>query len=112
MSEADPPIAEQPDEKKQRKKAKKTREAWISFAGRVVAQIVGAMASVLLGILVVRQYQKAPAPDADTQSAAETRTAGVASRANAPRRAGEASIAVLPLANCPSRRARSTSPMA
>jgi hypothetical protein len=36
MSEADPPIAEQPDDKKQRKKAKKTREAWISFAGRVV----------------------------------------------------------------------------
>jgi hypothetical protein len=56
MSEADPPIVEPLDEKKQRKKAEKTRDAWISFAGRVVAQIVGAVASVLLGILVVRHY--------------------------------------------------------
>jgi hypothetical protein len=48
------PTAE--DRKAKNKKAK-LRSAWISFGGRIVAQIVGAMASVILGILVVTKLQ-------------------------------------------------------
>jgi len=99
MSEADPPIAGPPEEKKLRKKAEKTREAWISFAGRVVAQVVGAVASVFLGILVVRQYQGAPSTDATITPAADSRAAAAVPETKSPRRAGSASLAVLPLAN-------------
>jgi TolB-like protein/Flp pilus assembly protein TadD len=99
MSEVDPPIAGAPDEKKLRKKAEKTRDAWISFAGRVVAQVVGAVASVFLGILVVRQYQGAPSTDATITRPADSRAAAAVPPTKSPRRAGSASLAVLPLAN-------------
>ena len=44
------------DTSKRKKKKDKIRSAWISFAGRVVAQILGAAASVVLGIYVVSSY--------------------------------------------------------
>jgi len=56
-------------EKKDRKKSKrdKVRSAWISFAGRIVAQIVGAAATVALGVMVLHRYSatdsRPPAPD-------------------------------------------------
>lgn len=37
-------------EKKRRKKKEKIRSAWISFVGRIVAQVVGAVATIVLGV--------------------------------------------------------------
>jgi hypothetical protein len=42
-------------DKKKRKKDK-VRSAWISFAGRIVAQMVGAIATVALGVMVLHRY--------------------------------------------------------
>ena len=42
-------------ETKKRKKDK-VRSAWISFAGRIVAQMVGAIATVALGVMVLHRY--------------------------------------------------------
>ena len=46
-----------------KKKRDKVRSAWISFAGRIVAQIVGAIATVALGVMVLHRYTSV-----DTQS--------------------------------------------
>ena len=43
------------EKKKKKKKKDKVRSAWISFAGRIVAQIVGAAATVTLGVLVLHK---------------------------------------------------------
>lgn len=81
------------DDRKKKKKADKQRGAWISFAGRIVAQVVGAIASVMLGVFVLQKTQApAPAPEA-ARPADAVRTAATA------RRPGEATLAVLPLAN-------------
>ena len=37
------------------KKRDKVRSLWISFVGRIVAQIIGAIASVVLGIFILQQ---------------------------------------------------------
>jgi hypothetical protein len=39
-----------------KKKKDKVRSAWISFAGRIVAQLVGAVATVALGVMVLHRY--------------------------------------------------------
>ncbi len=39
-----------------RKKKRKLRSAWISFVGRIVAQIIGAVATVLLSVILVQTY--------------------------------------------------------
>jgi TolB-like protein len=86
------------DDKKKKKKADKQRGAWISFAGRIVAQIVGALASVVLGVFVLQKSQasKTPAADAPARAAA----GGAADRAVvSARRPGESTLAVLPLGN-------------
>ena len=44
------------DKKKKKKKKDKVRSAWISFAGRIVAQMVGAIATVALGVMVLHRY--------------------------------------------------------
>lgn len=49
-------VAEQGLEKKKKKKKDKVRSAWISFAGRIVAQMVGAIATVALGVMVLHRY--------------------------------------------------------
>jgi hypothetical protein len=41
---------------KKKKKKDKVRSAWISFAGRIVAQLVGAIATVALGVMVLHRY--------------------------------------------------------
>jgi TolB-like protein/Tfp pilus assembly protein PilF len=41
---------------KARKKRDKLRAAWIAFAGRILAQLIGAIAAVVLGVYVVRTY--------------------------------------------------------
>jgi hypothetical protein len=82
----DPP----PDSPEKRKKKKKVRNVWISLGGRILAQIVGAAASVAFGLYVVhRSQQTTPAP-AQRPSVL---------RAESPRRAGEIALAVLPLSN-------------
>jgi TolB-like protein len=80
-----------------RKKKDKVRSAWISFAGRIIAQVVGAAASVTLGILVVQQYGATTA-----SHAADTRARAAAVAPIAPRTRsvpGRLAIAVLPVEN-------------
>ncbi len=73
-----------------RKKKKKVRSAWISFGGRIVAQIIGAAASVGLGLFFIHRSQQA--------AVAPVQTSAVA-RADSTRPAGEIALAVLPLSN-------------
>jgi TolB-like protein/Flp pilus assembly protein TadD len=88
-------VAEKAREK-ERKKKEKARKEWFSFIGRIVAQVVGAVASVVLAIFFVQRSQSAPAP------ATMATEAGVTSDvARTTRRSGDERItlAVLPLAN-------------
>src|SRR5688572_20469566 len=65
--------AEQVADKKKRKKDK-IRSAWISFAGRIVAQMVGAIATVALGVMVLHRYTSndtRPQPPAQQTSYAQ-----------------------------------------
>jgi len=75
-------------EKKRKKKKDKVRSAWISFAGRIVAQIVGAGATIVLGIYLVTNHR------ANSESEAAPRVARAARAAGA-----EPSLAVLPFDN-------------
>ena len=50
---------EQNADSKEKKKKEKVRSAWISFAGRIVAQLVGAIATVALGVMVLHRYTSA-----------------------------------------------------
>lgn len=69
------------------KKKEKVRSVWISFVGRIVAQIIGAVASVVLGLFILQRYQDDPEPPAP------------AATPPAPVTRGERAIAVLPLDN-------------
>lgn len=51
-----PPAAPGDGDHRLAKKRDKVRAAWIAFAGRILAQLIGAIATVLLGIYVVRTY--------------------------------------------------------
>jgi len=73
------------------KKKDKIRSVWISFVGRIVAQVIGALASVVLGILILQRYQSSGAPPGGDPPAAETSTAV--------RTHGQSAIAVLPFDN-------------
>jgi hypothetical protein len=46
---------------KKARKRDKVRSAWISFAGRIVAQLVGAIATVALGVMVLHRYTSSDA---------------------------------------------------
>lgn len=51
------------------RKREKVRAAWISFAGRIAAQIIGAIATVTLGVLVLGKGAVAkPAAQAEAHS--------------------------------------------
>ena len=58
--------AEDADKKKDKKD--KVRSAWIAFAGRIIAQLVGAIATVSLGVLMLHRYT-----DSDRQPPANER---------------------------------------
>ena len=89
----EPSVEARPDREKKKKK-KKARDAWISFVGRIVAQIVGAVATIFLGVYFVSR-SNAPARDA-----APTREAGGATAGRSVSRSGDVpTIAVLPLQN-------------
>ena len=52
------------------RKRDKIRSAWISFAGRIAAQIIGAIATVTLGVVVLGRG-RAPAKVAELTAAAQ-----------------------------------------
>jgi TolB-like protein len=94
-----------------RKKKDKVRAAWISFAGRIVAQVVGAAVTVALTLFVVQKAQQAPSGGLSSKegeaSAAATpaNLAGAAGTVSAVTAVTDAAtalplaIAVLPLDN-------------
>ena len=71
-----------------KRKRDKIRSAWISFAGRIVAQIIGAIATVTLGVIVLGKH--APA------AAATVAPAPTVLIATAVRTHGETVIVMLP----------------
>lgn len=74
-----------------KKKKDKVRSAWISFIGRIIAQIVGAVASVALAIMFLQRSQNTETPKPDPSTVTHPRR---------PARAdGRTSLAVLPLSN-------------
>lgn len=91
VQESESSLAASDAAKISRKKAK-LRSAWISFSGRIVAQIIGAIATVTLGVFVLGKQTtfthaqvKAPVEDTSAVTAALVRTPG------------ETVVAVLPL---------------
>lgn len=85
-------------EKKKKKKRDKFRSAWISFAGRIVAQLVGAAATIVLGIMFVQKYK---APDQKVVQSAANPAPYVRHLAQhrSARATGELAVAVLPIQN-------------
>lgn len=83
---------------KAKKKREKVRSAWISFAGRIVAQLVGAVATIALGLMVVQHYGvggQRPAEPSQPGGAD-----GAAANAGSPRAGdGRLSVLVLPFEN-------------
>jgi TolB-like protein len=80
-------------EKKRKKRKDKIRSAWISFVGRIVAQIMGAVATIALGLLVVHHY-RIPAQGEEPESKQQAAVAPSPARLATP---GVLSLAVLPL---------------
>jgi TolB-like protein len=87
-----------------KRKKDKVRSAWISFMGRIVAQIVGAVASVTLGLMVLNKYH--------VQDKVSSGTVGTSGRSavtsvspehlashRARRASGELALAVMPIQN-------------
>ena len=89
------PTAAEADEleKKREKKRAKVRSAWIAFVGRIVAQIMGAVATISLGLMLVQRYH-APLAVPAPPPAHVVPLAAVPVRLVTP---GEPSLAVLPL---------------
>lgn len=77
----------------------KVRAAWISFVGRILAQAIGAVASVMLGFMVLTRYglpERAATPPA---SEVEAKPVSKLAAQRAPRAPGDLAIAVLPIQN-------------
>jgi TolB-like protein len=81
------------EDKKRKKKKARVRSVWISFVGRIIAQIMGAAATITLGLMVVHHYKPGKI-DADQPAAAQALTEPALARIVTP---GSVSIAVLPL---------------
>lgn len=54
------------------RKRPKVRSVWISFAGRIAAQIIGAVATVTLGVVVLGKGQAPAMPAAHAKTVAPT----------------------------------------
>jgi TolB-like protein len=82
-----------------KKKKNKVRAVWIAFISRIVAQFVGAAATVVLGLIFLHKYQTTRSE----ASADAPRKTPVAEQLIIParerREPGHTSLAVLPLAN-------------
>jgi adenylate cyclase len=87
-------MAEELDPIKAQKRKAKARKEWITLGSRVVAQIIGAAASVALGMWLLQRGQSS-----DDARAAANNPGPVPVRVGTPRSAGEVAIAVLPLSN-------------
>lgn len=95
MSDDVPPLpasGDKKERKKEQKKKDKVRSAWISFVGRIVAQVMGAVATVALGLLIADRLRPSrdggPPPSIGAPARAPARAPGSA-----------VAIAVLPLQN-------------
>jgi TolB-like protein/Tfp pilus assembly protein PilF len=86
-----PPEPEEPKDGSQAKRKDKVRSAWISFASRIIAQIVGAAATVILGVYII---QRATPGGGDPETAPPKSPAAMRVRSD-----GERTLAVLPLRN-------------
>jgi TolB-like protein len=86
-----------PEEKLKRRK-NKVRSAWISFIGRIVAQVVGAIASVGLGLIVLHKYHSERAADA-APAAAIAQAPSKSPAPRLPRERGTVALAVMPIQN-------------
>lgn len=83
---------------KAKKKREKVRSAWISFAGRIVAQLVGAVATIALGLMVVQHYGVGGRRPAEPSQPGGVD--GAAATAGSPRAGdGRLSVLVLPFEN-------------
>jgi TolB-like protein len=82
---------------KKKKKKDRLRAAWISFTGRILAQMVGAIATVTLGVLVLHKAQAGSHTTAGT--AAPVELAGQATPAAVDRTPNQSGIAVLSFQN-------------
>jgi len=89
---ADQPAPELEARKDRLKKKKdKVRSAWISFVGRILAQVIGAAATITLGLMFVQKHQSNLALDRD-----KAKAGAVAVSATVPH---DRSVAVLPMQN-------------
>ena len=88
-------------EKKLKKKKDKLRSAWISFIGRILAQVLGAAASIAFGLLILNRAQKGAdrSPDTGPHTMATAAKAAVRPVAVRSRRTDDIALAVLPLQN-------------
>lgn len=77
----------------------KVRAAWISFVGRILAQAIGAVASVMLGLMVLSRYGLPERTITAPASESVAHPAGNVSAQRAPRAPGDLAIAVLPIQN-------------
>lgn len=86
--------AEDELERKLEKKRAKVRSAWISFVGRIVAQIMGAVATISLGLILVQKYHAPSVTERAAPPDQPVLQSTVPVRFVTP---GETSLAVLPL---------------
>ncbi len=85
------------------KKKSKVRSAWIAFTGRIVAQLIGAIATVVLGVAVVTSHvgqgsstEAVPPVAGGTASPAEAGAGGATPTFVRARRASGTALVVLP----------------
>jgi TolB-like protein len=76
------------------RKKDRVRSAWISFTGRILAQLIGAAATVGFGFLVLHRPVAAPAAQTTNAVSAAAKVSYAAERIRKP---GQAVVAVLPL---------------
>ena len=88
-------------EKKRKKKKDKLRSAWISFIGRILAQVLGAAASVALGLFILNKAPKGAdrSPDREPRGAVTAAKAAARPVAARSRQSDDMALAVLPLQN-------------
>jgi TolB-like protein len=80
-----------------KRKKSKVRSAWISFVGRIVAQVIGAIASVTLGLVVLHKYGFAAPPK--SSAVAQAAPVNHVDQHKARRASGDLALAVLPIQN-------------
>jgi TolB-like protein/Flp pilus assembly protein TadD len=81
------------ERERKEKKSKKVRSAWISFVGRILAQVIGAAATVALGLIIANRVQGPPREEPKTTASEAAVPQPVRARSDA------VTVAVLPLDN-------------